>query len=177
MIIIATPPPQTPPQHVVSETRQHLTGTASKSVPRDTTVSDSNLYAMWSHLYATQESASEPLPKTEAATLLLPKNLTVDSAGIPGSMQSTSANSLRAVANFVKGLELSIDDRTCEEYYQRLGWTTGPFVQPARKTTRQFWVSKGPAGAGWLAKRVATESQVDVLEAVASLLADFGKKA
>jgi hypothetical protein len=132
---------------------------------------------MCSLSYASRESRSEPSTKTEGVDRPLPNNPVVDLAEIVGDVQSTGANLKIAVANIRKGLELLIDDRTCEEYYQRLGWSTGPFArQPARKQTRQFWVSKGAAGARWLAKRLATESHVDVLEAVASLLADFGEK-
>ena len=76
-----------------------------------------------------------------------------------------------------QGLTLFVTDPRFEEEYRRLGWSTGPFARPAvKKQTHAFWVATGITGARWLVKRLATESHVDVLHAVANLLAEFGEK-
>ncbi len=174
MALTAPPPPQPWAKQIVSETWHCIARVPRDLLLRDTIVGDPNSFAqMCSLSYASRESPSERSTKTEVVNRPLPNIPTADSGENVPDVESTGAT----VDNFRKGLELLTDDRTCEEYYQRLGWSTGPFArQPARKQTRQFWVSKGAAGARWLAKRLATESHVDVLEAVASLLADFGEK-
>jgi len=62
-----------------------------------------------------------------------------------------------------------------ERYYQKIGWWKGSAAtDQARAINRAFWVGQGEVGTRWLAGRVGNETHSDVLDGVASLLAELG---
>lgn len=69
--------------------------------------------------------------------------------------------------------ESQLRSEDAEDLYQRLGRTRGPFgTRQAREATRKAWEAKGWAGALWLLGRVRRERHLDVLDAVAEVLAE-----
>jgi hypothetical protein len=111
-----------------------------------------------------QKSSKTASTKTEDVDRLLPNK----PIGSPWETSSTASPRLGE-------LLLSVAERKFEERYRRLGWSTGPFaLQNVKRQTREYWVAEGVRGARWLAKRLATESHAEVMDAVASLLADIG---
>jgi hypothetical protein len=62
-----------------------------------------------------------------------------------------------------------------EEEYQKIGWWKGPYAKPeARARVRDFWRLQGDRGLRWLAGRLRGEGHIDLLQGVASLLANAG---
>lgn len=65
--------------------------------------------------------------------------------------------------------------RQLEEEYQKLGWTKGPLANEAAQTAvRNYWVALGERGAQWLIQRARRESHIEILSAIADILAEFG---
>jgi predicted HTH domain antitoxin len=63
-----------------------------------------------------------------------------------------------------------------EDQYQRIGWWRGPLAtSSARQEVHDFWASRGSLGARWLARRLRSESHLELLSEVANLLADLGE--
>ena len=66
-------------------------------------------------------------------------------------------------------------DEVFEEVYQKIGWWKGPYAKPeARARVRDFWQLQGDRGLRWLARRLRREGHIDLLQGVASLLANAG---
>ena len=62
-----------------------------------------------------------------------------------------------------------------EDNYSKIGWAKGPLSSKDMKAIiRSFWRISGVCGSRWLARRIRNETNVDVLSAVANLLADMG---
>jgi hypothetical protein len=69
-------------------------------------------------------------------------------------------------------------DEVFEGVYQQIGWWKGPCSKPeARAQMREFWRLEGDRGLRWLAGRLRREGHIDLLQGVASLLADAGSAA
>jgi hypothetical protein len=66
-------------------------------------------------------------------------------------------------------------EEALEEEYQKIGWWKGPnATREARARQRDFWCHHGERGLRWLAGRLRREWHIDLLDGVASLLADAG---
>jgi HEAT repeat protein len=62
-----------------------------------------------------------------------------------------------------------------EDAYQRIGWWRGPNTTPeARALVRDYWRLQGNRGLSWLVGRLRREWHIDLLDGVASLLAQAG---
>ena len=62
-----------------------------------------------------------------------------------------------------------------EDAYQKIGWWTGPNATPeSQALVRDFWRLQGDRGLGWIVARLRREWHIDLLDGVASLLAQAG---
>jgi hypothetical protein len=62
-----------------------------------------------------------------------------------------------------------------EDVYQKIGWSKGPNATPeAQALVREFWRLQGARGLRWLVNRLRRERHIDLLDGVASLLAQAG---
>ncbi|MGP0065006.1 MAG: hypothetical protein ACLQGP_15590 [Isosphaeraceae bacterium] len=62
-----------------------------------------------------------------------------------------------------------------EDAYQKIGWWKGPNATPeTRARVREFWRLQGDRGLGWLVGRLRREWHIDLLDGVASILAQAG---
>jgi len=65
-----------------------------------------------------------------------------------------------------------------EAMYQKLGWWKGPHATAeARTLVRDFWRSQREEGLRWLVRRLRPEWHIDLLDGVASTLAQIGDSA
>ena len=62
--------------------------------------------------------------------------------------------------------------------YQKIGWWKGPnATAEARTLVCEFWRAQGDQGLRWLVSRLRLEGHVDLLDGVASILAQIGETA
>ncbi len=62
-----------------------------------------------------------------------------------------------------------------EAMYQKIGWWKGPNATPeARTLVCDFWRDQGDQGIRWLVSRLRPEGHIDLLDGVASILAEIG---
>jgi hypothetical protein len=62
-----------------------------------------------------------------------------------------------------------------EAMYQKIGWWKGPNASAeARTLVCDFWRRQGDQGLRWLVSRLRSEGHIDVLDGVASILAQIG---
>jgi hypothetical protein len=67
---------------------------------------------------------------------------------------------------------------TLEAMYQKIGWWKGPnATADARTLVCDFWRNQGDHGLRWLVSRLRPEGHIDLLDGVASILAQIGATA
>src|SRR5271157_1840143 len=65
-----------------------------------------------------------------------------------------------------------------EAMYQKIGWWKGPnATAEARTLVCDFWRDQGDQGLRWLVSRLRPEGHIDLLDGVASILAQIGDTA
>jgi hypothetical protein len=65
-----------------------------------------------------------------------------------------------------------------EAMYQQIGWWKGPnATAEARTLVCEFWRAQGDQGLRWLVSRLRLEGHIDLLDGVASILAQIGDTA
>jgi hypothetical protein len=81
----------------------------------------------------------------------------------------------RTLAEVSPALPPPSSEEEFEDAYQRIGWWKGPNATPeARALVRDFWRLQGNRGLSWLVSRLRREWHIDLLDGVASLLAQAG---
>jgi len=69
-------------------------------------------------------------------------------------------------------------EESLEAMYQEIGWWKGPNATAAARTlVYDFWRDQGDQGLRWLVSRLRPEGHIDLLDGVASILAQIGDTA
>jgi hypothetical protein len=98
-------------------------------------------------------------------------------AGFSIEWPCTSGDSWGIFESFFGWVKRTIDRKSYEQIYQKIGWWKGPLATAeAQRSLREYWVDRGTAGAEWLVDRIGSETHGDLLDGIANLLADIGPK-